>query len=140
MNVKNITQIRVIIILLLIFSFVVPTSITAESWSVSPAFEDHVSGSASLTNMESFAEESRLSIKAVGDGPAQVSYMISISPINGTDAAIGTVRTDFRGSVLEARGRSQNASARNEWRDKSVVSGYIKNFMKSFSYTSGLTI
>ena len=132
-------KVRVIIPIFLTLILIMPTGIYADTWSISPAFEDHSSGSTSLINMESIASESKLGIKAVGDGPAQISYMISITPINGTDYAIGTVRTDFQGSIMEARGTGQNASARNEYRDKSMVSGYIKNFMKSFSYSSGIT-
>jgi len=139
MNVKYMIRIRVLISIFL--TLILSTSIGtyADTWTVSPAFEDYSSGSTSLINMESFASESKLGIKAVGDGPAQISYMISVTPINGTEYAIGTVRTDFRGSILEARGTGQNVSARNEYRDKSMVSGYIKNFMKSFSYSSGIS-
>ena len=141
MSVNNMACIRVLIIIIL-FVLLTPVIITGDSWDVSPAHEDHVSGFTSLTNMESFAMESRLNIRAVGgDGvPAGVSYMVSITPINGSDATIGTVRTDFRGSILEARGISENASATNEWRDKSMVSGAIVNFMKSFTYTSGISV
>ena len=134
-------QIRVLIFVIL-FILTTPALITADSWSVSPAFDEHVSGSTSLVNMQSFAMESKLKIRAVGgDGvPAGVEYMVSIAPINGTDAAIGTVRTDFRGSIIEARGTSENASARNEWRDHAMVSGAIVNFMKTFTYTSGIKV
>jgi len=135
------TQIRVFIFVIL-FIFTTPVLITADSWSLSPAFDDHVSGSTSLVNMQSFAMESKLKIRAVGgDGvPAGVEYMVSIAPINGTDAAIGTVITDFRGSILEGRGTNVNASATNEWRDHAMVSGAIVNFMKSFIYTSGIKL
>lgn len=141
MSVNNMTKIRVFIITILFLS-ITPSLISADIWSVSPAFDDHVSGSTSFVNMESFAMESKLKIRAVGeDGvPAGVEYMVSVTPINGSEAAIGTVRTDFRGSVLEARGTSENASARNEWRDHAMVSGAIVNFMKSFTYTSGIKL
>ena len=134
-------DIRVFIYILIIFSFT-PTMIHADSWSVSPAFDDHVSGSTSLINMESVAMESKLKIRAVGEEgvPAGIEYMVSIGPIPGTEAAIGTVRTDFRGSILEARGLNLNESARNVWRDHAMVSGEIVNFMKSFTYTSGITL
>jgi hypothetical protein len=141
MSVNYMTHIRVFISTILFILFT-PVLISADSWSVSPAFDDHVSGSTSLVNMQSFAMESKLKIRAVGDdaGPAGVEYMVSISPIIGSDAAIGTVRTDFRGSILEARGIHHNESARNEWRDSSMVSGAIVNFMKSFTYTSGIKL
>lgn len=141
MSVNKMTHIRVFISSILLI-LIIPVIISADSWSVSPAFDDHVSGATSLVNMQSFAMESKLKIRAVGgDGvPAGVEYMVSIAPINGTDAAIGTVRTDFRGSILEARGTGENESARNEWRDHAMVSGAIVNFMKSFAYTSGIKV
>lgn len=130
------------IIFVAFFILMIPVQVLGESCSVYPAFEDHVHGSVSLVNMQSFALESRLQARAVGeDGvPAGINYMISISPVNGTDAAVGTVMTDIRGSVLESRGTNLNTSATNEWRDKSMVSGSIVNFMKTFTYTSGIEI
>jgi hypothetical protein len=137
--VKYVRKIRWLAFLFLTIILTLSSNIYADSWSINPAFEDHTSGSTSLINMLSFAEESKLGLKTVGDGPAQVSYMISVTPVNGSEAAIGTVRTDFRGSIYEARGINQNVSETNEWRDHSMVSGYIKNFMKSFSYISGIS-
>jgi len=117
--------------------------VSADSWSVySPAGEDQVSGSTRLVNMQSCAMESKLKIRAVGeDGiPAGVEYLISIAPINGTDAAIGTVITDFRGKILEGRKAQVNTSEINQWRDHTMVSGAIVNYMKSFTHTSGITL
>ncbi|NLV28185.1 MAG: hypothetical protein GXY48_13665 [Methanomicrobiales archaeon] len=138
---NNIPQIRVIITTILFVSLI-PSLICADSWSVSPGFDTDVSGSTSLVNMESFVMESKLKIRAVGEEgvPAGVEYMVSISPIPGTEAAIGTVRTDFRGFILESRGLNTYESERNEWRDQAMVSGAIVNFMKSFTYTSGISL
>ena len=86
----------------------IPVLISADYWSVSPAFDEHVSGATNLVNMQSFAMESKLKIRAAGgDGvPAGVEYIVSIAPINGTDAAIGTVRTDFRDCCRNHLGRA----------------------------------
>jgi len=139
-NVKSLPAIRVGIIIISL-AVLTPVMITADSWSVAPAYHDQVSGSTSLINMESFAMSSRLSIRSVGeDGiPAGVSYTVSVTPVNGSEAAIGTVKTSFRGSIMEGRGDGIEA-ARNEWRDTAMVSGSIVNFMKTFTYTSGITI
>ncbi|MDD1724393.1 MAG: hypothetical protein LUQ07_04620 [Methanospirillum sp.] len=135
-------QVRIILIILIFFILIIHVQVMGESWSVYPAFEDHVHGSVSLVNMQSFALDSKLKARVVGeDGvPAGIDYMISVTPINGTDRAVGTVMTDFAGSVLEARGTNQDPSATNEWRDKSMVSGSIVNFMKTFTYTSGIQL
>ncbi|MDD3574574.1 hypothetical protein [Methanospirillum sp.] len=135
------TRICVFIIAIL-FIFITSVFVTADSWVLSPAFDDQVSGKTSLINMQSLTMESKLKIRAIsGDGaPAGVEYMVSIAPVNGTDAAIGTVMTDFKGFILEGSGTAENESARNEWRDRSMVSGAIVNFMKSFTYTSGIKL
>ncbi|NLL10618.1 MAG: hypothetical protein GX268_07000 [Methanomicrobiales archaeon] len=134
-------QVRVIIFAIF-FITIIPTLVSADHYASSPAFDDHVSGKTSLLNMKSLAMESKLKIRATsGDGaPAGIEYMVSIAPVNGTDAAIGTVMTDFRGFILEGTGTAENESARNEWRDHSMVSGAIVNFMKSFTYTSGIKL
>lgn len=135
------TRICVFIIAIL-FIFITSVFVTADSWVLSPAFDDQVSGKTSLINMQSLTMESKLKIRATsGDGaPAGVEYMVSIAPVNGTDAAIGAVMTDFKGFILEGSGTAENESARNEWRDRSMVSGAIVNFMKSFTYTSGIKL
>jgi len=52
-------------------------------------------------------------------------------------ADVGRVSTGFSGSSLEARGNNQSPSVVMSFSDKSSVSGFIKNFMKSFHYESG---
>ncbi|MCA1917303.1 hypothetical protein [Methanospirillum hungatei] len=52
-------------------------------------------------------------------------------------ADVGRVSTGFSGSSLEARGTNQSPSVVMSFSDKSSVSGFIKNFMKSFHYESG---
>ena len=137
---KSLPAIRVGIILISL-TVLTPVMIAADFWSVTHANHDQVSGSASLINMESFAMSSRLSIRSVGeDGiPVGLSYTVSVTPVNGSEAAIGTVKTSFRGTIMEGRGDCNEAS-KNEWRDTTMVSGSIINFMKTFIYTSGINI
>lgn len=53
-------------------------------------------------------------------------------------ADVGRVSTGFSGSSIEARGGNQTPSAVMTFSDKSSVSGFIKNFMKSFHWESGI--
>lgn len=52
-------------------------------------------------------------------------------------ADAGRISTGFSGSSVEARGNNQSPSVVMSFSDKSSVSGFIKNFMKSFHYESG---
>jgi len=52
-------------------------------------------------------------------------------------ADVGRISTGFSGSSIEARGNNQSPSVVMSFSDKSSVSGFIKNFMKSFHYESG---
>lgn len=52
-------------------------------------------------------------------------------------ADVGRISTGFSGSPIEARGNNQSPSVVMSFSDKSSVSGFIKNFMKSFHYESG---
>lgn len=52
-------------------------------------------------------------------------------------ADVGRISTGFSGSSIEARGDNQSPSVVMSFSDKSSVSGFIKNFMKSFHYESG---
>ncbi len=52
-------------------------------------------------------------------------------------ADAGRISTGFSGSSIEARGNNQSPSGVMSFSDKSSVSGFIKNFMKSFHYESG---
>lgn len=66
----------------------------------------------------------------------EMGYGISVQGY----ADVGRVSTGFSGSSLEAGGDSQNPSAVMTFSDKSSVSGFIKNFMKSFHWESGIDI
>ena len=57
--------------------------------------------------------------------------------ISGLYADAGMLSTDFSGSSIEASGNNQSPSVVMSFSDRSSVSGFIKNFMKSFHYESG---
>ena len=57
--------------------------------------------------------------------------------ISGLYADAGRLSTDLSGSSIEASGNNQSPSVVMSFSDRSSVSGFIKNFMKSFHYESG---
>ena len=98
-----------------------------------------------LINFNSGQVSTKGSLRAVAatsDVPAGLFYQIAVTPIPGSGSgfAEGTVKTEFAGSIMEARGKSDSPSATNQWSDKTSVSGGIKNFQKTFGYESGVTI
>jgi hypothetical protein len=54
---------------------------------------------------------------------------------------VGTVKTVFAGSIMEARDAGEETwnktAAENSWKDSTEVTGGIKNLQKAFSYQSG---
>jgi hypothetical protein len=52
--------------------------------------------------------------------------------------AKGGVKTGFDVGTMEGRGTDTNASATNAFSDHTHADGYIKAFMKSFNYVSGV--
>jgi len=57
--------------------------------------------------------------------------------ISGLYADAGRLSAGFSGSSIEASGKNQSPSVVMSFSDRSSVSGFIKNFMKSFHYESG---
>jgi len=113
--------------------------------SVIPAFCNVVKAKSELINFNSGQVSTKGGIRAVAassDVPAGLFYQIAVTPVPGSDSgfADGTVKTQFAGSIMEARGTSDSPSATNQWSDKTSVSGGIKNFQKTFGYESGLKI
>lgn len=112
---------------------------------VFPAFCNVVKAKSELINFNSGQVSTKGGIRAVaatGDVPAGLFYQIAVTPNpnSATGYAEGTVKTSFAGSIMEARGKSDDPSATNQWSDKTTVSGSIKNFQKSFGYESGISI
>lgn len=113
--------------------------------SVLPAFCNVVKAKSELVNFNSGQVSTKGGLRAVAassDVPAALFYEIAVTPLSssGTGYAEGTVKTSFSGSIMEARGESDEPSATNQWSDKASVSGSIRNFQKSFGYESGLSL
>ena len=112
---------------------------------VLPAFCNVVKAKSELINFNSGQVSTKGGLRAVAassDVPAALFYQIAVTPVSGSSSgfAEGTVKTSFAGSIMEARGDSDEPSATNQWSDKASVSGGIKNFQKSFGYESGFTL
>jgi len=107
-----------------------------------PAFCNAVQAKSELVNVNSAQISTKGSLRAVaasGDVPAALSYQIAVTPDSnsGSGFADGTVKTEFGGSIMEARQNHNVPSATNTWDDKTEVTGGIKNFQKTFDYQSG---
>lgn len=114
----------------------------SEIW---PAFCNAVQAKSELVNINSAQISTKGSIRAVaasGDSPAELNYQIAVTPDSnsGSGFAEGTVKTEFGGSIMEARGKNQAPSVTNNFKDKTEVTGGIKNFQKTFAYVSGFRI
>lgn len=117
---------------------------TAKS-AIWPAFCNAVQAKSELVNINSAQISTKGSIRAVaasGDSPAELNYQIAVTPDSnsGSGFAEGTVKTEFGGSIMEARGKNQKPSVTNNFKDKTEVTGGIKNFQKTFAYVSGFRI
>jgi len=109
-----------------------------------PAFCNVVKAKSELININSAQISTKGSVRSVAASanvPAGLSYEIAVTPNSnsGSGFADGTVKTFFGGSIMEARGKNQEPSATNSWKDSSSVSGGIKNFQKTFNYESGFS-
>ncbi|MDD1724324.1 MAG: hypothetical protein LUQ07_04250 [Methanospirillum sp.] len=113
--------------------------------SVIPAFCNAVKAKSELINFNSGQVSTKGGLRAVaatGDVPAGLFYQIAVTPLSnsGSGYAEGTVKTQFAGSIMEARGTNDEPAATNQWSDKTTVSGGIKNFQKTFGYESGVSV
>jgi hypothetical protein len=107
-----------------------------------PAFCNAVKAKSELVNVNSAQISTKGNLRAVaasGDVPAEMNYQIAVTPDSnsGSGFAEGTVKTQFGGAIMEARGKNNVPSATNSWNDKTEVTGGIKNFQKTFAYQSG---
>lgn len=71
------------------------------------------------------------------ESPDTVSSSLDFS---GNYANAGQLSTEFSGASTEATGNSQIPAAEISFSDKSSVSGFIKQFVKSFRYESGIDL
>ena len=109
-----------------------------------PAFCNTVKAESRLINFNSGQISTRGASRTVAfqaSTPSALNYIIAVSPDSTkANAAVGTVSTDFKGAIMEARGRSDNESANNYWNDRTSATGDIKRFQKRYLYESGFTL
>jgi len=77
--------------------------------------------------------------------PAALNYRIAVTADKNVPAQ-GTVRTEFAGSIMEARDTNQSGdtwnqtATTNSWRDRTGATGEIRNLQKRFGYVSGMRV
>lgn len=75
------------------------------------------------------------------DGDASLSMSLGVSPLGSESyATAGRISTGISGSSITGSGDGQIPASVVHFSDKSSVSGFIKNFMKSFQYESGVDL
>lgn len=116
-------------IITLIFVFIGYNAVFAEPIDdTGIIYLDHGNDAIILNNMEYLSGES-LPIALPNVYPVQI----------GKYATVGRIGSSFSGSSISASGDNQSPSVEMSFSDKSSVSGYISNFMKSFNYISGIS-
>ena len=109
-----------------------------------PAFCNAVKAESRLINVNSGQISTRGASRTVAyqaSTPSALNYIIAMNPDSTrSNVAIGTVSTDFKGAIMEARGRYDKESANNYWNDRTSASGDIKRFQKRYLYESGFTL
>ncbi len=129
-----------------------------------PAFCNVVRAKSELVNLNSGQISTKGQIRALGTSSstsAGLNYQIAVTPDSGSGltTAQGTVKTEFAGSILEARDAKKSTgssskkkskttsssdwnttAATNEWKDATEVTGGIVNLQKVFGYQSGMRV
>lgn len=117
------------------------------SSSMIPAFCNTVTVRSTLINVNSAQISTSAQARMASDSgsiPAGLSYHIDLTPnsVSGLGSAVGSARTEFTITSLEARGNSPDiwnqTSSDNSVSDKSHVTGGIIHFSKAFNYGSGI--
>lgn len=107
-----------------------------------PAFCNIVKAGSSIVNFNTGQLSTRGVSRAVTyytQYPAALNYLIAVRPDSGMNSpAMGTIKTNFGGSIMEARNQSNNVSATNNWKETTSATGGIEKFQKKFTYESGL--
>lgn len=108
-----------------------------------PSFCNVGKAESSLVNINTGQISAKGATRAVASSastPALLNYLIAVTPLPDTSEAMGTIKTSFGGSIMEARERNQNVSATNSWKDRSSVSDGIIQFQKKLLYESGIKV
>jgi len=121
--------------------FAAPTEI------LMPAFCNIVQAKSDLININQAKISTKGQIRSAGgfSTPAALNYRLAVTADKNMPAS-GTVRTEFAGSIMEARDTNQSAdtwnktAATNSWKDITQSSGEIRNLQKRFGYVSGMRV
>lgn len=112
-----------------------------------PAFCSIVQAKSDLININQAKVSTKGEIRSAGGFStlAAMNYRIAVTADKNVPAH-GTVRTEFAGSIMEARDTnlSENTwnktAATNSWKDKTEVTGEVRNLQKAFGYVSGMRV
>ncbi|MDD1724694.1 MAG: hypothetical protein LUQ07_06170 [Methanospirillum sp.] len=113
-----------------------------------PAFANDVKAESRLVNFNSGQVSTKGEVRAISSSnstPAGLAYQVAVTPDNGVPA-LGTVKTEFSGDIMEARLSNRSISnwnktaVTNAWKDRDTVSGEIRNLQKILDYESGMKV
>nr|WP_319539075.1 hypothetical protein [uncultured Methanospirillum sp.] len=112
-----------------------------------PAFCNIVQAKSDLININQAKISGKGEIRSAGgfSTPAALNYRIAVTADKNVPAQ-GTVRTEFAGSIMEARDTNQSGdtwnrtAATNSWKDTTETTGEIRNLQKRFGYVSGMRV
>jgi hypothetical protein len=112
--------------------------------NVVPSFCNAVRAKGDLVNFNSGQVSSKGEYITTPKYNVALKYQIAVTPDanSGSGFADGTVKTNFAGSIMEARadGTSWNKpSSTNNWKDAVSVTGGIAKFQKAVNYESGIS-
>ncbi|PWR75254.1 hypothetical protein ACKUB1_15100 [Methanospirillum stamsii] len=102
-----------------------------------------------LAEESNLTNSTNISVNNLTNGTKDIEY-----PLNGDElaegieydisakdyAVAGKISSGFSGSSIEGSESNQSPSVVMSFSDKSSVSGFIHNFMKSFQYESGVDL
>jgi len=125
-----------------------PRCVFAEPKEIlTPAFCNIVQAKSDLININQAKISSHGEIRSAGgySTPAGMNYRIAVTADKNVPAQ-GTVRTEFAGSIMEARDADlltdtwNRTAATNSWKDITETTGEIRNLQKAFGYVSGMRV
>jgi len=161
----NSMDIRTVVIIFAVVLFIGIWQVSADiiDEPVIPAFANDVKSSTDLSSITSLAFSSSLRLRdtaASGTVPAALEYWVDVRPAGNATAALGTIRTAFTATIMEANGLLGDDSAyydpsrlldpladywdkpaaQHSYRDETSAGGQIIRYTKNFKYTSGVVL
>ena len=125
-----------------------PRCVFAEPKEIlTPSFCNIVQAKSDLININQAKVSTKGEIRSAGgfSTPAALNYRIAVTADKNVPAQ-GIVKTEFAGSIMEARDTNQSedtwnrTAATNSWKDITQSSGEIRNLQKRFGYVSGMRV